>query len=123
MFSGLKKKYFQKIFPDGPSPTPAVTAYKASYGLSSSYYSSPKLAISAPTVSKVIAAPAVATYSTPTITSAAYSAAPAVSSYYSTNKLAYGGLAPVKQVSYSSPAAITQYTSAPYSNAYGIKLY
>lgn len=123
----------------------ALSAYNSAYGLSSSYYSSPKVAL-APAVSKVIAAPAVATYGVaPTISSyaapvpsisATYSSAPAVSSYYSANKLAYStpslttsyvaAAAPppqIQQVSYATAApplqSISQYVSPAYSTAYG----
>lgn len=132
---------------DGPSiavtAAPAVSSYNSAYGLTSSYYSAPKVAI-APAVSKVFASPSIATYTSgptvstlgiaPTISSyvspakVAYSSAPAVSTYYSANKLAYSATpsfgsaaylsAPVKQVAYATPApAVTQYVS-PYSSAY-----
>lgn len=134
-------------FIDGPSiavsATPALSAYKSAYGLSSSYYSSPKVAIT-PAVSKLIAAPAVATTYThgPTVSTlgvaptiaATYSSAPAVSSYYSANKLAYStpaltssyiaAAAPqIKQVAYATAApplhSVSQYVSPAYSTAYG----
>lgn len=115
---------------------PAISTYKSSYGLSSSYYNSPKVAISpavatvstlgvSPTYSSYVAPAAkVVSYSSPAITSA-YHSGPAVSTYYSANKLAYGAApslstsyvsAPVKQVSYAAPA-VTHYTS-PYSSSY-----
>lgn len=108
---------------DGPSVAPALSAYKSAYGLSSSYYSSPKVAIT-PAVSKVIAAPAV--YSSghtlgvaPTI-SATYSSAPAVSSYYSANnKLAYSTPSLIKQVSYATAAPPLQYVSPTLATAHG----
>lgn len=121
------------MFKDGPTVSvtaapPVISTYNSGYGLSSSYYSAPKVAISTPAVSKVIATPAVATYSTPAIAST-YSAAPAVSTYYSANKLAYANTptlattsyvsaAPVKQVAYAAAPALTQYAS-PYSSTYG----
>lgn len=102
---------------DGPSiavsATPALSAYKSAYGLSSSYYSAP-----APAVSKVFAAPAIATYgSAPTVST--YSSAPAVSSYYSSNKLAYSTPSLIKQVSYASAAPPLQYVSPAISTAHG----
>lgn len=113
---------------DGPSiaVNPTVSAYKTAYG--SSYYSAPKVAIT-PAVSKVIAAPAVATYTsglTPTISSyvapakVAYAAhSPAISSYYAANKLAYSST-PSLTASYVSPQTYSTAYASNYGSSYGI---
>lgn len=92
---------------DGPSVAPAFAAYNgayngaynSAYGLSSAHYSAPKLAIT-PAVSKVIATPAVSTY-------------------YSANKLAYSTPSLIKQVSYGTAAPPLQYISPSVSTAHG----
>lgn len=81
---------------DGPSPS--VATYNSAYGLSSAHYSAPNVAI-APAVSKVIATPAVSTY-------------------YSANKLAYSSPSFVKQVSYGTAAPPLQYISPAISTGH-----
>lgn len=104
---------------------PTISAYNSGYGLSSSYYSAPKVAISSPAVSGIAVTPTISSYvspvgySTPTITKYA---SPAISTAHgSAYGSAYSNLQYTNGAAYYSQpkvlaAPITKYISPSISS-------